>query len=72
MLNQYNSILASTAANFELTHPGTKAMVFDTFSYLTSVLDDPAPYGIKNITNYCPRYDAPDIASKSSVLLPRT
>ncbi|PQE05234.1 lysophospholipase A protein [Rutstroemia sp. NJR-2017a BBW] len=63
MLNQYNSILASTAANFESSHPGTKAMVFDTFSYLTSVLDDPAPYGIKNITNYCPRYDAPDIAT---------
>ncbi|TGO20107.1 hypothetical protein BTUL_0001g01160 [Botrytis tulipae] len=63
MLTSYNQILNSSALHFAATHPGTKAMVFDTFSFLSSVLDDPAPYGIKNITNYCPRYDAPDIAT---------
>ncbi|RAL64012.1 hypothetical protein DID88_003200 [Monilinia fructigena] len=61
MLNSYNNILNTTALNFAATHPGTKAMVFDTFSFLSSVLDDPAPYGITNTTNYCPNYDAPDI-----------
>lgn len=39
-------------------------MVFDTFSFLSSVLDDPAPCGINNMTNFCPKYDAPDIASE--------
>ncbi|KAF7873963.1 hypothetical protein EAF04_002635 [Stromatinia cepivora] len=63
MLTSYNSILNATALNFAATHAGTKVMVFDTFSFLSSVLDDPAPYNIKNITNYCPRYDAPDIAT---------
>ncbi|KAG4031724.1 hypothetical protein MFRU_008g00860 [Monilinia fructicola] len=61
MFNSYNNILNTTALNFAATHPGTKAMVFDTFSFLSSVLDNPAPYGITNTTNYCPNYDAPDI-----------
>lgn len=38
-------------------------MVFDTYTFLSGILDDPAPYGIKNTTGYCPRYDAPDIAT---------
>jgi phospholipase/lecithinase/hemolysin len=38
-------------------------MVFDTYSFLTGILDNPAPYGIKNTTGYCPNYDAPDIAT---------
>ncbi|QSZ33083.1 hypothetical protein DSL72_002668 [Monilinia vaccinii-corymbosi] len=61
MLNAYNDILNTTALNFSATHPGTKAMVFDSFSFLSSVLDNPAPYGITNTTGYCPRYNAPDI-----------
>ena len=36
-------------------------MVFDTYSYLTGILDDLAPYGIKNITGYCKYYDVLDI-----------
>lgn len=38
-------------------------MVFDTYAFLAGVLDSPTKYGIKNTTGYCPRYDAPDIAS---------
>jgi phospholipase/lecithinase/hemolysin len=38
-------------------------MVFDTYSYLNGILDDPALYGIKNTTGYCKNYDAPDIAT---------
>lgn len=71
MLTSYNDIINTTALNFAATHPGTKTMVFDTFSFLSSVLDDPTLYGIKNITNYCPNYDAPDIASKFlSIFIP--
>ena len=38
-------------------------MVFDTYMFLTGVLDDPSKYGIKNTTGYCAHYDAPDIAT---------
>jgi phospholipase/lecithinase/hemolysin len=38
-------------------------MVFDTYSYLSGILDEPAPYSIKNRTGYCKHYDAPDIAT---------
>ncbi len=38
-------------------------MVFDTHSYLSGILDNPAQYGIKNTTGYCKHYNAPDIAT---------
>ncbi|KIN05752.1 carbohydrate esterase family 16 protein [Oidiodendron maius Zn] len=59
----YNALISSSASAFAKSHPGTKAMVFDTHTFLSSVLDDPSPYGIKNTTGYCPNYDAPDIAT---------
>ncbi len=61
MVHEYNRIVASTAAKFATSHPGTKALVFDTYSFLSGILDNPSWYGIKNTTSYCPRYDAPDI-----------
>lgn len=64
MVHEYNSLIASAAANFSSSHPGTKAMVFDSYAFLSGILDNPAPYGIKNTTGYCLRYDAPDIATK--------
>jgi len=63
MVQSYNSIISSSASTFESTHPGTKAMVFDTYGYLSHILEHPAEYGIKNTTDYCPRFDAPDIAT---------
>lgn len=63
MVNTYNDLIASHAAAFEAKHPGTKAMVFDTYTFLTDILDDPIHWGIQNTTGYCARYDAPDIAT---------
>jgi phospholipase/lecithinase/hemolysin len=63
MVHQYNSIIASSASKFSATHPGTKAMVFDTYTFLSGILDNPSPYGITNTTGYCANYDAPDIAT---------
>jgi phospholipase/lecithinase/hemolysin len=63
MVHTYNALISSAASNFSATHPGTNAMVFDTYTFLTGILDNPAKYGIKNTTDYCPRYDAPDIAT---------
>ncbi|TVY43418.1 Acetylesterase [Lachnellula subtilissima] len=61
MLHTYNTLLSTATSTFTTTHPGTKTMLFDTYSFLTSILDNPAPYGITNTTSFCPRYDAPDI-----------
>lgn len=63
MVHEYNSIIASSAAKLVTSHPGAKAMIFDTYSFLSGILDNPSEYGIKNTTSYCPRYDAPDIAT---------
>jgi phospholipase/lecithinase/hemolysin len=63
MVHEYNSFLSSAATTFSSSHPGTKAMVFDSYTFLSDILDNPAPYGIKNTTGYCLRYDAPDIAT---------
>jgi phospholipase/lecithinase/hemolysin len=63
MVKSYNSILIAQARQFAAKHPGTNAMVFDTYSFLSGILEDPAPYGIKNTTGYCPQYNAPDIAT---------
>ena len=63
MVHDYNSLISSAAANFSSTLPGSKAMVFDSYAFLSGILDNPAPYGIKNTTGYCANYDAPDIAT---------
>lgn len=36
-------------------------MVFDVYSFLSEVMDNPAAYDIKNTTSYCPYYNAWDI-----------
>lgn len=61
MVHTYNSILFSHAANFSAKHPGTKAMVFDTYTFLSGILENPSQYGIVNTTSYCKNYNAPDI-----------
>jgi phospholipase/lecithinase/hemolysin len=63
MVHTYNSLIASAASNFSSAHPETKSMVFDTYGFLSGILDNPDKYGIKNTTDYCPRYDAPDITT---------
>lgn len=61
MVRQYNNAISSAATNFVRSHPGAKAIVFDTYSFLSGILDSPAKYDIKNTTSFCPRYNAPDI-----------
>lgn len=63
MVHEYNSIISSSVTTFASTHPGTKIMIFDTYTFLSGILDNPSAYGIKNTTGYCPRYDALDIAT---------
>ncbi|KAN0089871.1 carbohydrate esterase family 16 protein [Hyaloscypha variabilis] len=63
MVHEYNAIISTSASKFSASHPGTTALVFDTYSFLSGILDNPSEYGIKNTTGFCPNYDAPDIAT---------
>ncbi|CAG8957265.1 hypothetical protein HYFRA_00010687 [Hymenoscyphus fraxineus] len=63
MIHQYNAQISTSASEFQTKHPDSKTMVFDTYEYLSGILDHPAEFGITNTTNFCPRYDAPDIAT---------
>ncbi|TVY59187.1 Acetylesterase, partial [Lachnellula suecica] len=63
MVSTYNALLSTAAQNFSSTHLNTNAMVFDTHTFLSGILDDPSEYGIQNTTGFCARYDAPDIAT---------
>jgi len=70
MVHTYNNQISTHAAQFSASHPETTALVFDTYDFLSGILEDPEKYGIKNTTGYCPNYDAPDIASKSILTSP--
>ncbi|KAH7354026.1 hypothetical protein B0T11DRAFT_287843 [Plectosphaerella cucumerina] len=45
--------LRTQSAAFEAAHEDARALVFDANTLLHGVLDDPAPHGITNTTNFC-------------------
>jgi phospholipase/lecithinase/hemolysin len=63
MIQNYNHALGRRAGWFAADHPGTNSMVFDTYSYLSKILKHPLDYGIKNTTDFCRSYAAPDITT---------
>ncbi|KAF6795444.1 lysophospholipase a [Colletotrichum sojae] len=63
MINTFNDVLNQTAKAFTEKHPGTTALVFDTYTWLTHVFDNAASFGITNTTSFCPRYNAWDIST---------
>ncbi|KAI9049010.1 hypothetical protein LZ554_006859 [Drepanopeziza brunnea f. sp. 'monogermtubi'] len=63
MVHQYNLAISSAAAQFTAAHPGAHAMVFDSYAFLAGIMDHPSRYGITNTTGFCPRFNAPDIAT---------
>lgn len=66
MIEWYNDALSNYSEKFKRSHPDTNIMVFDTTTFLNDVLDDPASYGIKNTTDYCPAYDQPNVDTDPS------
>ena len=58
----YNHALKEGARKFGRERR-VNAMVFDTHTFLDSVLGNAESYGIRNTTDYCPMYNAPDIAT---------
>ncbi|CAL5869632.1 uncharacterized protein PFLUO_LOCUS3862 [Penicillium psychrofluorescens] len=57
----YNDAVAQHAESFGKKYADTNVMLFDAHARLSAILDDPAPYGIRNTTNFCAGYDQPDI-----------
>ena len=62
-VQQYNDALAAGVAGFGSKHADVDAMLFDVHTFLNGVIDNGEEYGLKNVTGYCPNYDAPDIAT---------
>ena len=59
-IHAYNDALTKGAKAFGRKE-GVKVLVFDTYGFLNGVLDDGARYGLKNTTEFCAQYNAPDI-----------
>ncbi|TEA17084.1 Acetylesterase [Colletotrichum sidae] len=63
MINTFNRVVNQSAKAFTEEHPGTTALVFDTYSWLTYVFDHAADFGFTNTTSFCPKYNAWDIGT---------
>ncbi|KAL1601714.1 hypothetical protein SLS60_006629 [Paraconiothyrium brasiliense] len=63
MVSSFNSILNSHADGFTEGHKDATVLQFDVNSVLNGVLDHYADYGFKNVTNFCPGYNQPDVLS---------
>ena len=61
MFAGWDHILASTARKFEEKHQESNVFVFDTYSFLSDVLDNSEKHQFTNITGFCKDYAAPDI-----------
>jgi len=61
MVSSFNKIHTEHADAFQDQHKDVKVLQFDVNSVLNNVLDHYQDYGFKNVTNYCPGYNQPDI-----------
>jgi phospholipase/lecithinase/hemolysin len=61
MVAEYNSMHAAHADAFQAKHRDATVLQFDVNGVLNDVLDNYQEYGYKNITDFCPGYNQPDI-----------
>jgi phospholipase/lecithinase/hemolysin len=61
MVAEYNNIHAAHADAFQAKHRDATVLQFDINGVLNDVLDNYRQYGFKNITDFCPGYNQPDI-----------
>jgi phospholipase/lecithinase/hemolysin len=61
MVAEYNGIHAAHANAFQAQHRDATVLQFDVNGVLNDVLNNYHDYGFKNITNFCPGYNQPDI-----------
>lgn len=59
MIRWWDSTLEQHASEFASQHEDATALVFDSNTFLNSVLDNATAYGISNTTSYCPDYNQP-------------
>ena len=61
LVNSFNTIHAKHADAFQAEHSDATVLQFDVNAVLNNMLDNYKGYGFKNITNFCPGFDQPDI-----------
>jgi phospholipase/lecithinase/hemolysin len=66
LVSSFNKIHAAYADIFQAKHKDAKVLQFDVNSVLNSVLNRYQDYGFKNVTDYCPAYNQPDILTEFS------
>lgn len=66
LISSFNSISAAHANAFQAAHVDATVLQFDVNKVLNDVLDNYADYGLKNVTNFCPGYNQPDIRTNPS------
>jgi phospholipase/lecithinase/hemolysin len=66
LVSSFNKIHAAYADIFQAEHKDAKVLQFDVNSVLNSVLNRYQDYGFKNVTDYCPAYNQPDILTEFS------
>lgn len=66
LISSFNKIHAKHTNAFQSNHKDVKVLQFDVNSVLNHVLDHYQDYGLKNVTDYCPGYNQPDILTDPS------
>ncbi|KAI8933253.1 hypothetical protein NX059_009884 [Plenodomus lindquistii] len=61
LVAEFNGIHAQHADAFQAKHKDATVLQYDVNTVLNEVLDNYEDYGFKNITNFCPGYNQPDI-----------
>ncbi|KAH0287420.1 lysophospholipase A [Aureobasidium namibiae CBS 147.97] len=66
MVNRWNTILASQAADFRTRNSDSNVVVFDSNTFLNEILKNPAPYGIKNTKDFCAAWNQPNVVADAT------
>lgn len=62
-IQEWDTALNNSAKRFSAKHSRAQVRVYDAHAILSGILDEPAKYGFKITTDYCPAYNQPDIDS---------
>ncbi|KAH7145375.1 putative lysophospholipase A [Dactylonectria estremocensis] len=57
MIEWWNSRLSKYSSQFFRDHKSATTLVYDSFSFLNNVLDNPSNYEITNTSSFCPGYN---------------
>ncbi|KAG8968865.1 hypothetical protein FRC03_005738 [Tulasnella sp. 419] len=52
VIEAFNAKLAARVASFKASHSGTQTWVYDSYSRLVQILNNPSAYGLKDATSY--------------------